>query len=202
MLPRSWRKQRGRPRVRWNRRNRHGTPTVSGLVEMVADLKTNPPHPFDLTRKMRAFVTEVQFIELRVLNATFAPSFPMTVRSSLMPRTPMAFGCSRWTTAGAGSSPPSSIGTPSVSAGMSARPLRPARSPWGLPGYGSTSAPISKRFEDEATTTQHRFQSQNRPSTWTRNSISRSSPIAVQSCCTPMLPRSWLNGRTAWNPTV
>ena len=38
----------------------------------------------------------------------------------------MAFGCSRWTTAGAGSSPPSSIGTPSVSAGMSAtrRPLR------------------------------------------------------------------------------
>ena len=55
---------------------------------------------------------------------------PMTVRSSLMPRTscgaPMAFGCSRWTTAGAGSSPPSSIGTPSVSAGMSAarRPLR------------------------------------------------------------------------------
>ena len=41
-----------------------------------------------------------------------------------MPRTscgpPMAFGCSRWTTAGAGSSPPSSIGTPSVSAGMSA----------------------------------------------------------------------------------
>ena len=33
-----------------------------------------------------------------------------------MPRTscgaPMAFGCSRWTTAGAGSSPPSSIGTP------------------------------------------------------------------------------------------
>ena len=29
-------------------------------------------------------------------------------------------GCSRWTTAGAGSSPPSSIGTPSVSAGMSA----------------------------------------------------------------------------------
>ena len=35
---------------------------------------------------------------------------PCTVRSSLMPRTscgaPMAFGCSRWTTAGAGSSPP------------------------------------------------------------------------------------------------
>ena len=41
---------------------------------------------------------------------------------------PMAFGCSRWTTAGAGSSPPSSIGTPSVSAGMSAR-ARPLRRP-------------------------------------------------------------------------
>ena len=59
-----------------------------------------------------------------------------------MPRTscgaPMAFGCSRWTTAGAGSSPPSSIGTPSVSAGMSASAATASppcsRSPWGLPG--------------------------------------------------------------------
>ena len=67
---------------------------------------------------------------------------PMTVRSSLMPRTscgaPMAFGCSRWPTAGAGSSPPSSIGTPSVSAGMSASAATASppcsRSPWGLPG--------------------------------------------------------------------
>ena len=69
--------------------------------------------------------------------SALAPSLPPpwrqspTVRSSLMPRTscgaPMAFGCSRWTTAGAGSSPPSSIGTPSVSAGMSAR--RPLRRP-------------------------------------------------------------------------
>ena len=66
----------------------------------------------------------------------------MTVRSSLMPRTscgaPMAFGCSRWTTAGAGSSPLSSIGTPSVSAGMSASAATASppcsRSPWGLPG--------------------------------------------------------------------
>ena len=41
------------------------------VAEMAADLKTNPPHPFDLTRKLRVFVTEVQFIELRVLNATF-----------------------------------------------------------------------------------------------------------------------------------
>ena len=55
-----------------------------------------------------------------------------------------AFGCSRWTTAGAGSSPPSSIGTPSVSAGMSARgdrfaALQPIS--MGLAGlYGSTEA--------------------------------------------------------------
>ena len=66
-----------------------------------------------------------------------------------MPRTscgaPMAFGCSRWTTAGAGSSPPSSIGTPSVSAGMSASAgdrfaaLQPIS--MGLAGlYGSTAA--------------------------------------------------------------
>ena len=60
----------------------------------------------------------------RPIAAAAVAAIPMTVRSSLMPRTscgaPMAFGCSRWTTAGAGSSPPSSIGTPSVSAGMSA----------------------------------------------------------------------------------
>ena len=76
-------------------------------------------------------------------------AIPMTVRSSLMPRTScgarMAFGCSRWTTAGAGSSPPSSIGTPSVSAGMSASAATASppcsRSPWGLPRlYGSTAA--------------------------------------------------------------
>ena len=54
----------------------------------------------------------------------------MSVRSSPMPPTSCgartAFGCSRWTTAGAGYSPPSSIGTPSASAGMlqARRPLR------------------------------------------------------------------------------
>ena len=51
-------------------------------------------------------------------HAAAVAAIPMTVRSSLMPRTscgaPMAFGCSRWTTAGARSSPPSSNGTPSV----------------------------------------------------------------------------------------
>ena len=66
-----------------------------------------------------------------------------------MPRTscgaPMAFGCSRWTTAGAGSSPPSSIGTPSVSAGHVCKrgdrfaALQPIS--MGLAGlYGSTAA--------------------------------------------------------------
>ena len=42
------------------------------VAEMSADLKTNPPHPFDLTRKLKVFVTEVQFIELRMPNATFS----------------------------------------------------------------------------------------------------------------------------------
>jgi hypothetical protein len=42
------------------------------VAHMEADLKTNPPRPFDLTRKLTVFVTEVQFIELRVPNATFS----------------------------------------------------------------------------------------------------------------------------------
>ena len=70
-----------------------------------------------------------------------------------MPRTscgaPMAFGCSRWTTAGAGSSPPSSIGTPSVSAGMSASAATASppcsRSPWGLPGCMARPRPCAAR---------------------------------------------------------
>jgi hypothetical protein len=40
--------------------------------QMEADLKANPPRPFDLTRRLTVFVTEVQFIELRVPNATFS----------------------------------------------------------------------------------------------------------------------------------
>ena len=84
---------------------------------------------------------------MRENDLTLAPSsvaavaaIPMPVRSSLMPRTscgaPMAFGCPRWTTAGAGSSPQSSIGTPSVSAGMSACAATAtpcSQAPWGLP---------------------------------------------------------------------
>ena len=66
----------------------------------------------------------------------------MSVRSSPMPPTSCgartAFGCSRWTTAGAGYSPPSSIGTPSASAGMCASEATASppfsRSPWGLRG--------------------------------------------------------------------
>ena len=56
--------------------------------------------------------------------AAAVAEIPMTVRSSPMPPTSCgartAFGCSRWTTAGVGYSPPSSIGTPSASAGMCA----------------------------------------------------------------------------------
>ena len=73
----------------------------------------------------------------------------MSVKSSPMPPTSCgartAFGCSRWTTAGAGYSPPSSIGTPSASAGMCASEATASppfsRSPWGLARlYASTSA--------------------------------------------------------------
>ena len=41
------------------------------VAQMEADLKQNPPRPFDLTRRLTVFVTEVQFIELRFENATF-----------------------------------------------------------------------------------------------------------------------------------
>ena len=41
------------------------------VAQMEEDLKANPPIPFDLTRKLTVFMTEVQFIELRVRNATF-----------------------------------------------------------------------------------------------------------------------------------
>jgi hypothetical protein len=36
---------------------------------MEADLKANPPRPFDLTRRLTVFVSEVQFVELRLTNA-------------------------------------------------------------------------------------------------------------------------------------
>lgn len=42
------------------------------VAEMADDLKANPPQPFDLTRKLKVFVSEVQFIELRIPNATFS----------------------------------------------------------------------------------------------------------------------------------
>ena len=57
---------------------------------------------------------------LRPIAAAAVAEIPMSVRASPMPPTSCgartAFGCSRWTTAGAGYSPPSSIGTPSASA--------------------------------------------------------------------------------------
>lgn len=41
------------------------------VAQMQEDLKANPPQPFDLTRKLKVFVTEVQFIDLRIPNAMF-----------------------------------------------------------------------------------------------------------------------------------
>lgn len=39
---------------------------------MEADLKANPPRPFDLTRRLTVFVSEVQFVELRLSNAVLS----------------------------------------------------------------------------------------------------------------------------------
>jgi len=39
------------------------------VEKMEADLRANPPRPFDLTRRLTVFVSEVQFVELRVTNA-------------------------------------------------------------------------------------------------------------------------------------
>ena len=74
------------------------------------------------------------------------------VGSSPMPPTSCgartAFGCSRWTTAGAGYSPPSSIGTPSASAGMCASEATASppfsRSPWGLRGCMPRPPPVRR----------------------------------------------------------
>ena len=41
----------------------------SKVEKMEADLKANPPRPFDLTRRLTVFVSEVQFVELRLTNA-------------------------------------------------------------------------------------------------------------------------------------
>lgn len=42
-------------------------------VEMMeAELKANPPRPFDLTRRLTVFVSEVQFVELRITNAVLS----------------------------------------------------------------------------------------------------------------------------------
>ena len=75
----------------------------------------------------------------------------MSVRSSPMP--PTSCGArtafhSRWTMAGAGYSPPSSIGTPSASAGMSASEATASppfsRSPWGLRGCMPRPPPVRR----------------------------------------------------------
>ncbi|KKM24802.1 hypothetical protein LCGC14_1601430 [marine sediment metagenome] len=41
----------------------------SKIERMEADLKAYPPRPFDLTRRLTVFVSEVQFVELRLTNA-------------------------------------------------------------------------------------------------------------------------------------
>lgn len=42
------------------------------VAELQADLKRNPPRPFDLTRRLTVFTSEVQFVELRIVNAEFS----------------------------------------------------------------------------------------------------------------------------------
>ncbi len=39
--------------------------------ETVSNLKADPPQPFDLSRKLKVFRSEVQFVELKMTNATF-----------------------------------------------------------------------------------------------------------------------------------
>lgn len=45
--------------------------TPQRVDETVANLKADPPQPFDLSRKLKVFRSEVQFIELKITNATF-----------------------------------------------------------------------------------------------------------------------------------
>ena len=45
--------------------------TPERVDETVANLKADPPQPFDLSRKLKVFRSEVQFIELKMTNATF-----------------------------------------------------------------------------------------------------------------------------------
>ena len=45
--------------------------TSERVDQMVANLNADPPQPFDLSRKLRVFRSEVQFVELKMTNATF-----------------------------------------------------------------------------------------------------------------------------------
>lgn len=45
--------------------------TSDQVKETVDSLKADPPRPYDLSRRLRVFRSEVQFIELRIKNATF-----------------------------------------------------------------------------------------------------------------------------------
>jgi hypothetical protein len=46
--------------------------TPAKVEEMEASLKANPPRPFDLSRRLTVFVSEVQFVELRMTNAVLS----------------------------------------------------------------------------------------------------------------------------------
>ena len=45
--------------------------TPKRVDEMVENLKADPPQPIDLSRKLKVFRSEVQFVELKMTNATF-----------------------------------------------------------------------------------------------------------------------------------
>lgn len=45
--------------------------TPGRVAETVENLRTDPPQSFDLSRKLKIFRSEVQFVELKITNATF-----------------------------------------------------------------------------------------------------------------------------------
>ena len=53
--------------------------TVEGIESMERDLADNPPQPFDISRAMRVFSSEVQYVELKVEN------YQMTRRQVALP---------------------------------------------------------------------------------------------------------------------
>jgi hypothetical protein len=50
----------------------HQALSPAKVEKMEVNLKANPPRPFDLTRRLTIFVSEVQFVELRLTNAVLS----------------------------------------------------------------------------------------------------------------------------------